>query len=311
MLPRHAKERQETVDSGSEAGQLGAPGTHPAITKRGGAQVGRPSSLTEGRAGAWRTDWAGSGRPSEIAMVEATDFANRDDPAECRPLNWPAVGCILIEREVSARPVIVGEVAGQDAAQVSFAEDEDVIQTLAPDRADEPLRIGILPRALRRRQDFTDAHALQALPEHVTVDGVATAEEIRWGGVVREGVHDLLDRPSGGGMLGDIEVEDAPAVMGEDDQNEEDAPASGRNGEEVDRDEVADMVGEEGSPGLRRGRAALREQAGDGALGDVDAELQEFAVNSRRTPERVRCGHFPDEGDDLGVDVRAAPGGLA
>src|SRR5882762_2564760 len=89
------------------------------------------------------------------------------------------------------------------------------------DRADEPLRIGILPRALRRRQDFTDAHAVQALPEHVTVDGVATAEEIRWGGVVREGIHDLLDRPSGGGMLGDIEVEDAPAVMGEDDQTEE------------------------------------------------------------------------------------------
>ena len=71
-------------------------------------------------------------RPADVAMVEATDFANRDDPAECRPLNWPAVGCILIEREVSARPVIVGEVAGQDAAQVSFAEDEDVIQTLAP-----------------------------------------------------------------------------------------------------------------------------------------------------------------------------------
>src|SRR6266850_6347555 len=112
MLPRQAKERQETVDSGSEAGQLGALGTHPATTKRGGAQVGRPSSLTEGRAGAWRTDWAGSGRPSDIAMVGATDFANRDDPAECRPLNWPAV---LIEREVSARPVIVGEVAGQDA----------------------------------------------------------------------------------------------------------------------------------------------------------------------------------------------------
>src|SRR6266850_3920016 len=95
------------------------------------------------------------------------------------------------------------------------------------------------------------------------------------------GVAGTRDRRSGGGMLGDIEVEEAPAVMGEDDQNEEDAPASGRNGEEVDRDEVADMVGEEGSPGLRRGRAALREQAGDGALGDVDAELQEFAVNSR------------------------------
>ena len=39
-------------------------------------------------------------------MVKATDFANRDDPAECGPLNWPAVGRILVERQVSACPVV-------------------------------------------------------------------------------------------------------------------------------------------------------------------------------------------------------------
>jgi hypothetical protein len=72
-----------------------------------------------------------------------------------------------------------------------------------------------LPEALRRRDDFTDTHALHALPEHVTVDRVAIAEELGRGGVVREGVHDLLGRPGSGGMFGDIEVEDAPAVVGE------------------------------------------------------------------------------------------------
>jgi len=87
-------------------------------------------------------------------MVEATDFANRDDPAEFRPLNWPAVGRILGEREVSARPVVVREVVGQGAAQVPFAEDEDVIQTLTPNRADEAFREGVLPWAVRRRHDF-------------------------------------------------------------------------------------------------------------------------------------------------------------
>jgi len=132
-------------------------------------------------------------------MVEATDFANRDDPAEFRPLNWPAVGSILGEREVSTRPVVVREVTSQGAAQVPFAKDEYVIQTLAPDGADEPLREGVLPRALRRREDFTDTHALHALPEHVTVDRVAIAEEIGRGGVVWEGVHDLLSRPGCGG----------------------------------------------------------------------------------------------------------------
>jgi hypothetical protein len=98
-------------------------------------------------------------------MVEAADFANRDDPAEFWPLNWPAVGRILVERQVSACPVVVREVANQGTAEVLFAEDDDVIQTLTPDGADEALREGILRRAVRRRQDFTDAHALQALPD--------------------------------------------------------------------------------------------------------------------------------------------------
>src|SRR3989441_13024851 len=132
-------------------------------------------------------------------MMQATDFGNRDDHAQGRWLDWPAVGCVLVEREMSASLVIVREVAGQEASQVSFAEDEDMIQTLAPDGADEPLREGVLPRAVRGREDFTDAHALHALPEHVTVDRVAIAEEIGRGGVIREGVHDLLSRPDSSG----------------------------------------------------------------------------------------------------------------
>ena len=83
-------------------------------------------------------------------MVEATDFANREDPAEFRPLDSPAVGRILVEREVSTRPVVVREVASQGAAQVSFAKDEDVIQTLAPDGADKPV--------LRQNGDGPAAH---------------------------------------------------------------------------------------------------------------------------------------------------------
>ena len=45
---------------------------------------------------------------------------------------------------MSAGPVIVGEVADQDAAHVSFAEDENVIRTLAPDRADQTPHKGLV-----------------------------------------------------------------------------------------------------------------------------------------------------------------------
>src|SRR6266404_7993559 len=153
---------------------------------------------------------------------------------------------------MSASLVIVREVAGQETAQVPFAKDEYMIQTLAPDGADEPLREGVLPRAVRRREDLTDAHALHALPEHVTVDRVAIAEEIERGLLIREGVHDLLGRPGSSGMLGDIEVEDAPAVVGEHDEDEQNAQARGGTSEEIDGDEVPDVIGQEGAPRLRR-----------------------------------------------------------
>ena len=128
-----------------------------------------------------------------------------------------------------------------------------MIETLAADRANEPLRVGVLPRAGGRRQHFTNPHALQPLPEHVTVDAVAIAKEIGRRGVVREGIDDLLGGPGGGRMLGHVEVEDAAALVGQHNKDEEDVQVSGGNGEEVDRDEVADMVDEECSPGLRRG----------------------------------------------------------
>src|SRR5437879_7624329 len=105
-------------------------------------------------------------------MMPATDFGNLHDPARLGELDGPDVRRILVEREMRASPVIVGEVAGQDAAQVAFAENQNVIQTLTPDGANEPLREGVLPRTVRGREDFTDAHALHALSEHVTVERV-------------------------------------------------------------------------------------------------------------------------------------------
>jgi hypothetical protein len=70
---------------------------------------------------------------------------------------------------------------------------------------------------LSGREDLLDPHALHTLTEGVTVDRVSVAEEIGRGGVVGEGVHDLLSGPRRGGMLGDVEVEDPTPMVGEDD----------------------------------------------------------------------------------------------
>ena len=139
-------------------------------------------------------------------MVQAADFGTLHDLPRRRTLDRPEVGCVLVEREVGARLMVISNVSGQDTAKVSLAEDEHVIQALAPDRPDEALREGILPWAVRGREDVLDPQALHAAPKRLAVDLVAVVEEIGWCGVVREGVHDLLGGPVGGGMLGDVEV---------------------------------------------------------------------------------------------------------
>jgi hypothetical protein len=111
-------------------------------------------------------------------MVQAADFRQLHDPFDLGRLDPPDVRRILIEREVSAGPVIVREVRGQDASQVALAENNDMVQALAPHRADEALSKGILPRPVRGREDFLDTHVLHALMKRVPVDVVTIAKQI-------------------------------------------------------------------------------------------------------------------------------------
>jgi hypothetical protein len=168
-------------------------------------------------------------------MVQAADLGNRQDPARLRELDGSDIRRILVEREMSASSVIVRDVRGQSASQMPLAENDDMVQTLAPNRTDQALGERILPRASGSREDLVDPHALHALTEGVPVDRVAIAEEISGGGVVGEAVHDLLGGPGSGGMVGDVEVQNPASMMSEDDQDEEHPQLSGGNGEEVDR----------------------------------------------------------------------------
>ena len=102
-------------------------------------------------------------------MMQATDFWNLHDSARRGELDGPDIRGILVEREMRASPVIVREVRGQDASQMPLAENDSMVEALASHRADEPLREGILPRAVGRREDF-DPHALHSVPKLLAVD---------------------------------------------------------------------------------------------------------------------------------------------
>ena len=66
-----------------------------------------------------------------VSMMKPADLRDLDDPTEHGRGNRPRVRSVLVQRQVRSGAVIVGEVADQDPAQVTLAEDDDMVQTLA------------------------------------------------------------------------------------------------------------------------------------------------------------------------------------
>jgi hypothetical protein len=71
------------------------------------------------RHGRRRADWTMLAlcRPPGISMMQATNFGNWHDDANIWRLDRPYVGRILLQREVSARAVIIRKVAGQETGE--------------------------------------------------------------------------------------------------------------------------------------------------------------------------------------------------
>src|SRR5262249_42304826 len=66
---------------------------------------------------------------------------------------------VSVQGLMRPRVVIISKVAFQYPTQMLFAKDNHMIQTLASDRADEPLHIWSLPRTVRRSDYFLNLHS--------------------------------------------------------------------------------------------------------------------------------------------------------
>src|ERR1700692_848423 len=53
---------------------------------------------------------------------------------------------ILLQRPMRSNAVVIGRIVFQNSAQMCLAQNDDVIQRLAPDRSDQPFGKAILPR---------------------------------------------------------------------------------------------------------------------------------------------------------------------
>jgi len=139
-----------------------------------------------------------------------------------------------------------------------LVEDDEVIQTFSPDRADHSLGKGILPGRSRSDEDFIDVHSFHPVDEGCPVDFVPIADRVLRLAVVRKGCGDLVSCPAGARMMCDIEMDDLPPVVPKDDEAIENLEPDGRNREEINSSDLFGMVRQERPPRLGRRFTLLR-----------------------------------------------------
>ena len=153
------------------------------------------------------------GREALVPVMKSSNSRKRNHLSAVGRLDGPSVGRILPERQVRARPVVVGEVGTKNLSEMALVENNDVVQTISPDRADCPFDERILPWASRRRHNLLDAHRLQPRPKLLTVRPVPITHDIPWCRVPRKDLADLLRHPRCGRVCCNTDVLDAPPFV--------------------------------------------------------------------------------------------------
>jgi hypothetical protein len=166
-----------------------------------------------------------SSRAPFVVVMQTAEVWNGDDRAT-RRLGGPMDGSILIQREESALPVIIGEVALEVPAQRPLVPHDDVIEALA-DRSDHAFDERILPRTTRRRQHVVDADGVQRTARIRSVDRVTIPDDEALGGLPRPRLAELLRGPLGGWMRGDVQVDDAASIVRQHDEHKQHAKRGG------------------------------------------------------------------------------------
>ena len=159
-----------------------------------------------------------------------------------------------------------------------------MIQALSPDRADEAFDVSVLPRRSRCRWSIPDAHGREASCYGMTVRGVPVANEVPGRLLPGEGPGDLASDPVGRRIGRDVDPDQVASLEPDDHQPIEQLEAGGRYDEQINRTNLRDVIAQEGLPALRWRPASSDHVFGHGRLGDLEAQLEQLAVDARRSP---------------------------
>jgi hypothetical protein len=129
--------------------------------------------------------------------------------------------------------VIIADAIGEQPLQMLFVERDHMVEQIASAALDPSLRNAVLPRALVRCPHRIDLHRSYGNWDLRAVFGVPVENEEAGSRVEWESLPELLDDPHARRMFGDVEVQNAPSVVPDNEEAVENAERDRRDRKEV------------------------------------------------------------------------------
>jgi len=114
--------------------------------------------------------------------------------------------------------IVIGSVILQNATQLRFVEHDQVIESFATDRSNEPLDVGVLPRRAWRRRMIADPHCPNAAGVGWTEGPIAVTNQVMRCFVPGKGISHLTGDPRGGRIVRHADAHQPPAGVTQDHQ---------------------------------------------------------------------------------------------
>src|SRR5262249_44409795 len=139
-----------------------------------------------------------------------------------------------------------------------------------------------------------DAHSTNSAQGDLTIDAIVIPDEVAWRLIPRECFGELTRDPICGRILRHVNPDQLSTVQPNYHENIKQAETDGRDHEQVHGSDVRGMIPQKGAPSLTWRSPSLDHVFGYRRLCDRKAELKQFAMDARCTPNRVLDAHSPD-----------------
>src|SRR6195256_2364151 len=176
-----------------------------------------------------------------------------------------------------------------------LAEDNDMVKTIPSDRTDEPLRMSVLPWRSWFDRPVPNAHRANATDKDIAIDTIPIANDILRPLLPAVGLGELTRNPLGARMRGHAQPQNLTAGMPQDQKSIQQPERDRGDHEQIHRRDAVRVISKKRLPSLGWRPPSSRHVLGNGGLPDIDAELEQFAMNPRCTPKRVLNTHVSNE----------------